>query len=179
MQPNPQIAAVLILVYPVEDQPHVVFTRRSETVGQHRGQISLPGGRQDQTDANLADTALREAWEELGVPTGEVHLLGYLPDVYVVVSNFMITPYVGTLPYRPSFAPNPDEVAELIEVPLHVLQSPESFHEETWTLRGAPRLVQFYAHGPHQIWGATGRIIQEFLASDYVDKAAGALSQPI
>lgn len=175
MQSNTQIAAVLILVYPVDQEPHVVFTRRSETVGQNRGQISLPGGRRDDADVSLAGTALREAEEELGFPATDVRLLGHLPDVYVIVSNFMITPYVGTLAYRPHFVPNPAEVAEVIEVPLRVLCSPHAFHKETWSWRGSPRLVQFYAHGPHQIWGATGRVIQEFLDNHYVELASGEL----
>lgn len=178
MKPNAQIAAVLILVYAHEGQPNVVFTRRSETVGQHRGQISFPGGRREGSDISLAATALREMEEELGFPTTDVELLGHLPEVYVVVSNFVITPYVGTLAYRPDFRPNPDEVAEVIEVPLAALRDPGSFHEEIWPWRGDHRLIQFYSYGPHQIWGATGRVVQEFLVSDYVDLAGAKLQTP-
>jgi 8-oxo-dGTP pyrophosphatase MutT (NUDIX family) len=163
---------VLILVYPHASEPHIVFTRRSETVATHRGQISLPGGARDAEDATLAVTALRETQEELGIPTTEINLLAALDEVQVVASNFVITPYVGTLGYRPLFVPNADEVAEVIEVPVRVLQDPTTFREETWELRGRPRLIQFYEYGPFQIWGATGRVIQEFLASEYVELAA-------
>ena len=179
MQPNPQIAAVLILVYPHDGQPHLVFTRRSETVGLHRGQISLPGGRREASDASLAATAVRETEEELGVPASHVEILGHLPDVHVVVSNFVITPYVGTTSQRPTFRPNLDEVAEVIEVPLAALVNPQTFREEVWPWRGEHRLIQFYGYGPHQIWGATARVIQEFLVSDYVQEAAGALGLAI
>src|SRR5207249_2239794 len=105
---------------------------------------------------------LREAEEEIGIASSAVQILGPLPDVHVQASNFMITPYVGTLPDRPVFIASPDEVAEIIEVPLRVLRSPDSLHEEVWALLGQSRRVQFYAHLHHQIWGATARIVQEF-----------------
>lgn len=178
MSRAPRIAAVLILVYPNAGEPHIVFTRRSETLAQHAGQISLPGGAREPQDATLAATALREAEEELGFSTADVQLLGVLDDVPVAASNFRITPYVGTLSYRPRFVPNVAEVAEVIEVPLPALQDPAVFREEVWNWRGEPRLIQFYAHGPYQIWGATGRVIQEFLASDYVNALASFPSGP-
>jgi 8-oxo-dGTP pyrophosphatase MutT (NUDIX family) len=154
----------------------VVFTRRSDTVAQHRGQISLPGGSREPQDLTLAATALREAQEELGFATADVRVLGPLAEVFVEVSNFLITPYVGTLIYRPPFAPNRAEVAEVIEVPLKALRAPTAPREEIWMRRrGERRLIQIYEHGAHQIWGATGRIVQEFLESDYADLAAGAL----
>lgn len=167
--PNTRVAAVLILAYPLHGEPHIVFTRRSETMGQHPGQISFPGGRFEPKDASLAATALRETEEELGIPTASVQVLGHLPDVFVVVSNFRITPYVGTLSHAPTFIPSPDEVAEVIEVPVRALRDPACFREEIWPWRGEHRQVQFYAYGQHQIWGATGRVVQEFLASPYVD----------
>ncbi|MSQ23507.1 MAG: CoA pyrophosphatase [Chloroflexi bacterium] len=176
LDPPPRIAAVLVLVYPHGGEPHIVFTRRSEALREHGGQMSLPGGARDPSDADLAATALREAQEEVGVPACDVQLLGSLSEVHVAASNFMITPHVGTLTYRPSFTPNPSEVAEIVEIPLRALQDPAAFHEEIWELRGQARPVQFYEHGRHQIWGATARVVQEFLSSVYVDLAAAALS---
>lgn len=174
LDPAPHIAAaVLVLVYPHLGEPHVVYTLRSETLPDHPGQISLPGGVWDPEDADLATTALREAAEEIGIVRLDVDLLGLLPEV--PVGNFLVTPYVGTLPYRPDFTPSPEEVAELIEVPIRILQDPATLREELRELRGEQRMVQFYQHGRHQIWGATCRVTQHFLASDYVDLAVGAL----
>jgi 8-oxo-dGTP pyrophosphatase MutT (NUDIX family) len=167
---QPRIAAVLILVYPRNGRPHVVFTKRTDSVAAHRGQISLPGGAREPGDADLEATALRETHEELGVPPTDVRVLGRLDDVYVMVSNFLIAPYVGVLNATPRFEPDPREVAVVIEVPLERLRDPEVFREEDWSHRGIPRFVQFYRHEDHEIWGATGRVIQLFLASPFMDQ---------
>lgn len=167
---KPRLAAVLLLVYQRDGLPHVVFTKRTESVADHQGQISLPGGAFEEGDADLAATALREAYEELGIPPGDVRILGRLDDVYVSVSNFLIAPYVGVMDYAPAFRPDPREVAVVIEVPLERLRDPRVFREEDWSHRGRPRLVQFYRLGEHEIWGATGRVVQLFLASPFVEQ---------
>lgn len=158
---------MLLLAYPIQGEPHVVFTERSHTLSTHRGQISLPGGSRDPEDGSLRVTAVRETEEELGIPSQHVEILGRLDDVYVYVSNFLIAPYVGTLEYEPTFRINPAEVARTIEIPLTRLRSPEMLHEEDWLMRDSLRRVQIYQHGPHRIWGATARVIQEFLNSPY------------
>jgi 8-oxo-dGTP pyrophosphatase MutT (NUDIX family) len=166
---EPRLAGVLLLAYPRDGAPHIVFTKRTDSLAAHRGQISLPGGRFEATDPDLRATALREAYEELGVPPGDVHILGRLDDVYVVVSNFMIAPFVGTLNYTPSFRPDPHEVAMVIDVPLERLRDPAIFHEEDRPLSGRSRTVQVYQYEEHEIWGATGRVVQLFLESPFVD----------
>lgn len=163
--PQPRTAAVLVLAYPKQGEPHIVFTKRSETVADHKGQISLPGGAWELHDASLEITALRETEEEVGIRATDVQVLGRLEDVYVQVSNFLIAPYVGVLDYAPEFRADPIEVAHLIEVPLHGLRGPETFREEEWLLGGRRRVVQYYQCGPHQIWGATARVVQLFLES--------------
>jgi 8-oxo-dGTP pyrophosphatase MutT (NUDIX family) len=163
---QPRTAAVLVLAYPKLGEPHIVFTKRSETVADHKGQISLPGGSWELADASLEVTALREAEEEVGIRAADVRVLGRLEDVYVQVSNFLIAPYVGVLDYAPEFHPDPIEVAHLIEVPLQGLRGRETLHEEEWLLGGRRRPVQYYQCGPHQIWGATARVVQLFLESD-------------
>ena len=168
-------AAVLVLVYPHLGEPHIVLTLRSEALPDHPGQISFPGGVRDPEDFDLAVTALREANEEVGIVGAHVTLLGLLPEV--PVGPFLVTPYVGTMAYRPEFIPSPDEVAELIEVPVRILQEPSTLQEELWEMRGQQRVVQFYRHGRHQIWGATARVIQHFLASAYVDLAVAGLER--
>ena len=164
---GPRIGAVLLLAYPKSGTPHVVFTERSQTLSNHRGQISLPGGSRDPEDISLQVTALREANEELGIVAHDVEVVGRLDDVYVYVSNFLIAPYVGMLCYEPRFVPNPAEVGRIIEVPLSRLCDPATCVEEDWVVRDRVRRVQIYQHGPHQIWGATARVIQEFLSSHY------------
>jgi 8-oxo-dGTP pyrophosphatase MutT (NUDIX family) len=117
-------------------------------------------------------TALRETHEELGVSPADVELIGRLDDVYVFVSNFLITPWVGVLPYTPTLTPDPREVAAVIEVPLSHLRDPSVFREEDWSARGHPRIVQFYRYDRYEIWGATGRVIQKFLASPFLDRVS-------
>ena len=169
--PEPRIAAVLILGYPRNGEPHLVLTRRTETLTNHRGQISLPGGRRDPADASLEATALRETEEELGVLPTDVFKLGRLDDEYVIVSNFMVAPYVGALDYQPVFRPNPHEVAEVIEIPLERLRDPAVYREEDSNRPERPR-THFYTVGPYEIWGATARILRKFLASPYPDLLA-------
>ena len=161
----PRMAGVLVPVYARDGEPYLLFTRRSPTLSTHSGQISFPGGSRDPGDATLADTALREAHEELGIPPERVRVLGSLTPVFTVVSNFLITPVVGWMgDDRISLAPNPHEVAEVIEAPLAALADPGIFHEEDWVRAGRPHAVYFYDHGAYRIWGATARILHELLA---------------
>ena len=160
----PQPAAVLILLYPHREMWHLPFTRRTETVATHRGQISWPGGAQE-GEESLVETALREAEEELGVDPAAVEVLGQLTPLLTVSSGYLITPVVGWTPSRPAFRPHPREVAELVEVPLALLRRPGVLREETWTLHGHETLVPCYRLGPKvAIWGATAMILSEFLA---------------
>src|SRR5438105_3111583 len=134
-------AAVLLLLYPRAGEDYVVFTRRTDTVEHHKGQISLPGGSQDPTDPDAIYTALREAKEELDLDPGAVEVLTTLPDVYVPVSGFVITPVVARLKADALskdiiFRPNPDEVAELIEVPLDALRDEAIHRTEPRTVNG-------------------------------------------
>lgn len=171
----PRIAAVLVLTYPRDGEPHIIFTRRAETVAAHRGQISLPGGSREATDTGPEHTALREAHEEIGLDATAVTVHGRLEDVYVVVSNFLVTPVVASLSRRPRFLPEPSEVAEIIEVPLALLQDPSIFHEEDRIRNGAQRRIQVYQCGPHTIWGATARVLQLFLDSRFVSLSGGQI----
>lgn len=159
-------AAVLLLLYPRAGEDYIVFMRRTETVEHHKGQISLPGGSQDDTDPDLVFTALREAHEELGVDPAAVEVVSVRQNVYVPVSGFVITPVVARLTPQIAelvFRPNPDEVAEIIEVPLSVLRSDATHHTEARVVRGVTSTIHFYTYSSYEIWGATGRIIYEFL----------------
>lgn len=165
-------AAVLLLLYERAGEPVTLLTRRSQHVGGHKGEISLPGGSPEPGDESLYATALRECWEEIGVPPEAVTLVGVLEPVLTVISNFAITPFVARLA-RPAFTPNPREVDELIELPLRRLTEPGALREELWERDGVPRTVYFYAHGEHVIWGATARILRQFVRSPHWPVATG------
>ena len=162
-------AAVLMLIYPRGGEDHMVFMRRTETVAHHKGQISLPGGAQDPADADLVQTALRETWEELGVDPAAIEVVGRLRDIFARISGFLITPVIARL--KPgysaqdlTFTPNEDEVAEVIEVPMSALFDDSIHHTKPYTAPdGLQYDIHYYQYGPYEIWGATGRILYEFL----------------
>ncbi len=167
-------AGVLVLLYPAQagqfselpyaaDELYLVLTRRTESVDNHRGQISFPGGSMDPGE-DAVTTALREAYEELGVDPARVEVLGQLSPLYIPPSGFCIYPVVAYAAERPAFKPNPDEVAEVLEVALSHLLDPNTRQEEVWQIRGQDVRVPFYAVGPHKIWGATAMVLCELLA---------------
>lgn len=162
--PEARAAAVLAPLYAVEGRPHLLFTRRSANLTSHRGEISFPGGGRDPEDPSLLATALREAQEELAIAPERVAVLGMLPQVFTVVSNYLVLPVVGWLGEgTPAVVPNPYEVAEVIEAPLAALADPAIFHEELWTRNGVQRPVRFYDLGPHRIWGMTAHVLHTLL----------------
>lgn len=163
---RPREGAVLVLLYP--DGPgrelHLVLTRRTESVGSHRGQISFPGGSVDADDLSTAHTALREACEEIGVCETDIELLGALTPLYISPSDFCIYPHVAYAPRRPQFRPQPTEVAELLEVPItHFLDEGNTAQEE-WFVSDAPRQIPYYLVGGHKVWGATAMVLAEMAA---------------
>ncbi|MDP9316706.1 MAG: CoA pyrophosphatase [Chloroflexota bacterium] len=159
--PPPRIGAVLLLLYPHNDALYLPLTVRTAALRTHSGEISLPGGRYDEADGDLSRTALREAWEELGIPPAKVTLWTQLTPVWIPVSNFQITPYVGWADHRPAFASSAAEVAELIEVPLDLLRQPETIRSEIRELRGNHMYIPFFAVGEHKVWGATALVLAE------------------
>lgn len=161
--PRMRRAAVLLPLYEDDGESYVLFTRRADTVEHHKGQISLPGGSEDVSDAGPLGTALRETEEELGIAPADVDVLGALDDVYTVVSGFVITPFVGVIPYPTSLRINPHEIAEVLAVPLRTFRDPRSLRVEERERDGERIQVYFYYDGRHEIWGATGRIMKEFV----------------
>jgi 8-oxo-dGTP pyrophosphatase MutT (NUDIX family) len=161
---EPRQAGVLLVLYPVQDALHLVLTVRNPELYYHSGQISLPGGGWEEGDGSLRATAVREAEEETGVAADELEILGPLTPLYITPSNNVIHPFVGYARRRPTFDPDPAEVAELLEVPLALLLDPATRREEDWIWRGAELHVPFYAVGEHKVWGATAIVLAEFLA---------------
>ncbi|GAC1398132.1 MAG: CoA pyrophosphatase [Ktedonobacteraceae bacterium] len=162
---NARKAAVLLAVFEQEDVPHIAFIRRASTLRAHSGEIAFPGGGVDATDASPVMAALREAYEEIGLEPARVEVLGVLPPVFTIVSNYLITPVVAYVPQGlGELHLQASEVTELILAPLHALAEPAIAHTEKWTRGGMTRTVYFYDHGPYRIWGATGRILSMLLA---------------
>jgi 8-oxo-dGTP pyrophosphatase MutT (NUDIX family) len=161
--PRMRRAAVLLPLFEDHGEGHVLFTRRTDTVEHHKGQISFPGGSEDASDPEARTTALRETEEELGIPPARVEILGALNDVYTVVSGFVITPFVGMIPYPIPLRVNPHEIAEVLTVPLSAFRDPSRLRVEEREREGERITVYFYYHGRHEIWGATARIMKDFV----------------
>jgi 8-oxo-dGTP pyrophosphatase MutT (NUDIX family) len=155
-------AAVLVPLFQKEGNCHLLFTKRSEQVKYHKGEISFPGGVVDEEDKELINTALREADEEIGLKKRDVQILGILDDI-VTITEFIVTPIVGLFPYPYPFKVSEVEIAELIEVPLSTLLREKSFSEKEIIRGGQKEIVYAYEHEKHVIWGATARILKQFL----------------
>lgn len=157
--------AVMLLLYPDESHNLVIpFMKRTEYPGVHSGQISLPGGKYEEHDSSLVDTALRESQEELGINPGSVELIGKLTDLFVTVSNFNIVPYVFYSSQRPDFIPEELEVAEIIESRVNHLIDPATIKETTIKVSGKFSLrTPYYDLNGQILWGATAMIMSEFL----------------
>jgi 8-oxo-dGTP pyrophosphatase MutT (NUDIX family) len=158
--PSHRRAGVLVPLFVRDRTLWIVFTRRTETVEHHRGQISFPGGAEEPDDDDLSRTALRETEEELGVRASDVVLLGRLSPM-VTVTDFYVEPYVAALPQPYVFTPAESEIAEVVEVPVAALRDPAI--KETRFLPGRDEPVLFYRYGNHVIWGATARMLAELL----------------
>jgi 8-oxo-dGTP pyrophosphatase MutT (NUDIX family) len=161
--PAARQASTLLLLYPdAEGELTVPLTVRHTELRAHAGEVSLPGGAVDETDASREATALREAWEEIGVASDAVRLLGALDDIWIPVSNFELRPFVGAAAARPSLSPHTDEVAEIVEFPVRHLLADGSVADELiegpgWQLRAG-----VYRYAGQRIWGATARTLAMF-----------------
>ena len=155
-------AAVLVPLFNKQGNCHLLFTKRSEEVKYHKGEISFPGGVFDKEDSELERTALRETFEEIGLQEKDIQIIGVLDDI-VTVTEFIVTPFVGFFFYPYPFKPSPIEIAELIEVPVFHLLNEECFGEREVMRMGRKEIVYAYQYGNHVIWGATARILKEFL----------------
>jgi len=155
-------AAVLVPLFKRGEDCHLLFTKRSDQVKYHKGEISFPGGVVDEEDLELIGTALREAHEEIGLKKSDVQIIGILDDI-VTITEFIVTPIVGLFPYPYPFKVSEVEIAELIEVPLSSLLDDECFSEQEIIRGGQKEVVYAYQYEKHLIWGATARILKQFL----------------
>lgn len=155
-------AAVLVPIYLAAAEPHVVLTRRRADLRRHAGEISFPGGRREPGDATLADTALREAEEEIGLSQTEVKLAGALTPTSTFVTNYTIHPFVGAIEPRRTWAVNEAEVDAVIELSLRDLRLGRGTAQIT--RRGFTFETDAYELSGHLIWGATARILDDLIA---------------
>jgi 8-oxo-dGTP pyrophosphatase MutT (NUDIX family) len=158
-------AGVLLLFYEVDGEPLLLFTRRTALVEHHKGQICFPGGAYEEDDGDLLRTALREAYEEVGVLPEHVKPIGQLHDIVSKGSNFVITPHVGLIsgPVPYPFDHAQHEVEELLEVPLACLLDEANVTSEVHEFDGVAVTMPSYHYGDQIIWGATARILQQLL----------------
>jgi 8-oxo-dGTP pyrophosphatase MutT (NUDIX family) len=154
-------AAVLIPIFEREGEPHFLLTVRTHEVETHKGQISFPGGMREEEE-DLLQTALRETFEEVGIQSGCVEILGQFHD-YLSITDFRVVPFAGYL--RGTIEPKPHarEVAEVLYVPFRIFRDPSLMRIEHREIRGKMHEVYFYQFGSHVIWGLTARIIKDFL----------------
>ncbi len=150
-------AGVLVAVR--ADTGTLILTKRSARLKHHPGQIAFAGGKVDDTDADVTDAALREAWEEIGLPRDQVEVLGAMPG-HETVTGFTVTPVIALV--HGTFDPIPEagEVAEVFEVPLSHVTDPAQFRVEGRRWQGRKRHYYTVPYGPYYIWGATARILR-------------------
>ena len=154
-------AAVLVPLYVSGGELHAVFTRRREDLRRHPGEISFPGGRQDDDETDLRLTALREAEEEIGLPARAVELVGALQPTPTIATNYAVYPFVGLIEPGRAWEPSANEVAEVMEVPLSTLRA--GYERRRLMRRGVPFRTDVYVIGEDLIWGATARMVGDLL----------------
>jgi 8-oxo-dGTP pyrophosphatase MutT (NUDIX family) len=161
-------AAVLVPLYIDDGELHAVFTKRRDDLRRHPGEISFPGGRADEGEHDLRQTALREAHEEIGLSPDRVELLGALQPTPTIATGYAVYPFVGMIQAGNIWTPSVTEVAEVIELPLRALHA--GYGRRRLVRRGLPIRTDTYVVGDYLIWGATARIL-----ADLFDRTASFL----
>ena len=158
-----RVAAVLILLYKHKESVSTIFIQRPDYEGVHGGQISFPGGKQEDSDTDVIQTALREANEETGVEREKINILGKLTPLFIPVSNMIVTPVTGWINEKPHYKCNTDEVAFLIEADLKTLLDSSIVKSKPFEIRGELVDIKYFDYTGNTIWGATAMILHELL----------------
>ena len=157
------LAAVLVPLHQENGEDWLLFTRRTEHLRKHKGQIAFPGGKFDTgEDQSLQDTALRESWEEIGLLPNHVEVLGSL-EPFDTISSYLLYPFVGRFPWPYDLRVNEDEISELIRVPLRHLRDPACYRFREREYMGQQVRIHYYDYEQYTIWGITGFILHELL----------------
>jgi len=155
-------AAVLMPILPHGEGFCFLLTQRTHKVETHKGQISFPGGIQEDSDSDLLQTALRETWEEIGLASEGIHVLGEF-DEYLSITGLIVTPFAAWIEGPLNLAPNPDEVDEILKVPFSVFQDNRTVRVETRVRLGVERKIYFYDFQGKEVWGLTAQIIRDLM----------------
>lgn len=159
---NPKRAAVLMLVYPEDSQAMLTLIQRNSYKGVHSSQIAFPGGKIETFDASPLHTALRETEEEIGVHRDAVTIVSPFSELYIPPSNFKVSPFLGYLPEKPLFVPDPREVAAMVEMPLSVLLDDQFTELRRMATSYSQSIdVPVFNVGKHAVWGATAMMLSE------------------
>jgi 8-oxo-dGTP pyrophosphatase MutT (NUDIX family) len=173
-----RVAAVLILLYPLNGSVYTVLMQRHNYNGVHGGQISLPGGKMEPSDQNIIQTALREANEETGIDPEGISVIGTLTPLFIPVSNTVVTPVVGWADEKPAFNPQPEEVEFLINANINRFTDPSCIRNKPMNIRGEEYIVKYFDYEGYVIWGATAMILHEFLSILKIAHITLSLNQP-
>lgn len=161
---SPRKGAVLILIYPEADEAFFPLIKRPTYAGVHSGQIAFPGGKMEPEDENIVFTAVREAWEEVGVLPEEVRIIGQISDLFVPASNFLVSPIIGYSERKPDFIPEIKEVDRIIETPLKQLLNLQTKKQKIVEIDGQFKLdTPYFDISNEVVWGATAMILGEFI----------------
>jgi len=155
-------SAVLVPIYEKDGHCFILFTKRTDYLEHHSGQISFPGGGRHPSDSDLLVTALRESREEIGLKEEDVEIIGTLDDAVTISSHFRITPFVGFIPYPYLFTPDPYEVQEIFSLSVDDLMHKAKLTIEDTTIAATSVLTHSYEIGGRTIWGATAWILSRF-----------------
>jgi 8-oxo-dGTP pyrophosphatase MutT (NUDIX family) len=158
-----RLAAVLILLYPHKSSVYTVLMQRPDYNGAHSGQISFPGGKYEQSDENIIQTAIREAFEETGVDPSKISVIGTLTPLFIPISNMIVTPVAGWIDSRPVFRRQAEEVVFLFDADLKVLLDPAIVKTKPFEVKGESIEVKYFDYEGNIIWGATAMILHELL----------------
>lgn len=158
-------ACVLLPLFLNNGQFWLLLTQRATTVEYHKGEVSFPGGTVDSVDESWERTAIRETFEEIGVREDDIEIMGQLDDMTTLTSQFIIHPFVGMIPFPYSFKINPREVERLIEVPLQFFFNPSQPQPHRIERKGGSLEIPAFIYGDAVIWGATERILENFIST--------------
>lgn len=158
-------AGVVALLYPKDGEVHILFIIRGyHPKDRHSGQIGFPGGKYEDTDEDMLDTALREVEEEIGVHRSSIEILTPLTERYLIPSNFLISPFLGFVPMRPDFILQEEEVAEIVEIPISMFQKNIKKNKDIDSPSGVMKNAPYYDLDGRTLWGATAMIMSEIEA---------------
>ncbi len=172
VKPEFRKSAVMMLFMNKDGMPHVLLTKRTDKVATHKGQMAFPGGGYDTDDADILQTALRETYEEVGIPAGDIDIIGQFDD-FISIAGFHVVTFVGTIRHPYEYVINRDEIDDYVEVPLSLFVNMQYEKVQQVEFEGRSFNVYYYFYNGFEIWGLTARILTDF-AAKIINGCAGA-----